>query len=487
MRYLILSLIAASCLNSLSQNQGNIWYFGDYAGVDFNSGYPVAITDGQFTNPPPQNHLEGTSVISDSSGNLLFYTDGLQVWNKNHQVMPNGNGLMGHASSTQSAIIVPAPEDPDRFFYIFTVGVAAAENVGDGLRFSKVDLCLDNGKGDIIDTDKNILLMDSVPERLAVTRHANGNDYWIMVHKHDSNEFWAYQLSAAGIVDTVVTAIGTIHNVNIASSTGQMKFSPNGARLAIGTNNVLEILDVFDFDKSTGIVSNHLDLYLPNADHANIYGIEFSPDNTKLYANGHSTTGALYSMFVQYDLTAGSLSDINNSMYIIYEDFVGQLGHNGLQLGPDNKIYLVSINDPGYLSVIANPNLSGAACDYTDLGVYLGGKEGFWTLPSIIANYDYSNTIEKCGSNSSISENDSVSMCKIFPNPAINNVTLEFSTPTSAEVSIKNSLGSEVQSMSLIDAYTLELDLSHFVAGYYFIELNFTSNNSRQVVNFCKL
>jgi hypothetical protein len=67
-----------------SQNQANIWYFGSFAGVDFNSGSPVSLSDGAMTTN------EGCATICDSEGELLFYTDGTKVYNKNHSIMPNG-------------------------------------------------------------------------------------------------------------------------------------------------------------------------------------------------------------------------------------------------------------------------------------------------------------------------------------------------------------------------------------------------------------
>src|SRR4030095_5377101 len=86
---------------SFSQNPTNIWYFGSNAGLDFNGGSPIAISNGQT------NTTEGTAVMCDASGNLLFYTDGITVWNKNHSVMSNGSGLHGGYSSSQSALIIP--------------------------------------------------------------------------------------------------------------------------------------------------------------------------------------------------------------------------------------------------------------------------------------------------------------------------------------------------------------------------------------------
>src|ERR1051326_8074473 len=89
--------------NSFSQKQTNSWHFGTLAGIDFNSGSPVAI------NASVLNTNEGCSSACDASGILLFYTDGVTVWDKTNTQMPNGNNLDGDASSTQSALVVPVP------------------------------------------------------------------------------------------------------------------------------------------------------------------------------------------------------------------------------------------------------------------------------------------------------------------------------------------------------------------------------------------
>lgn len=78
--------------NAYYPKQGNIWYFGDYAGIDFNGSTPVALTNSAlFT-------YDCASAISDPAGNLLFYSNGVTVWNKTHQVMNNGTGLLGNQS-----------------------------------------------------------------------------------------------------------------------------------------------------------------------------------------------------------------------------------------------------------------------------------------------------------------------------------------------------------------------------------------------------
>ena len=88
-----------------AQKEGNIWYFGSNAGIDFNTEIPTAITDGAMDTP------EGCATMCDNMGNILFYTNGVTVWNSEHEVMPNGDELFGNVSSTQSAIIIKKPVD----------------------------------------------------------------------------------------------------------------------------------------------------------------------------------------------------------------------------------------------------------------------------------------------------------------------------------------------------------------------------------------
>lgn len=91
----------------------NIWYFGGNAGLDFNGGAPVALTDGELYSS------EGSASIANTDGELMFYTNGERVWNKNHEIMLNGHDLTGHRSSVQSSLIVPKTSEPKYIFYIY--------------------------------------------------------------------------------------------------------------------------------------------------------------------------------------------------------------------------------------------------------------------------------------------------------------------------------------------------------------------------------
>ncbi|MCH8902447.1 MAG: gliding motility-associated C-terminal domain-containing protein [Bacteroidetes bacterium] len=351
------SLIFSTAL--FAQKENNIWYFGDEAGLDFNNNPPTALTNSSmFTQ-------EGCASIADKNGNLLFYTDGSTVWNRNHVPMPNGTGLLGDYTATQSAIIVPKPLS-SRYLYVFTV---PRFDTG-AIRYSLVDMTLDSCLGDVVAGQKNIFLVDSVTEKQTSVHHANGEHVWVITHLSSSDAFCAFLVTDTGVVKTpIFSNIGTYHVS--ASFAGHLKVSPNGKKLANGTNwNVREL---FDFDNSTGIVSNFINLDSTAA----TYGVAFSPDNSKLYMTRWS------SGFDQYDLLAGSPAAIIASKTSI---FTSGTALYSLQLAANGKIYASRYLQTS-LGVINDPNLLGAACNYVDLSQSLGAKQCRVGLPSFVQSY----------------------------------------------------------------------------------------------------
>jgi len=358
MKGFFLFIFLCAVQHSFPQKQNNIWYFGEYAGVTFNSGIPVALSNNpMFTN-------EGTSVICDDAGNLLFFTDGISVWNRNLQVMPNGTGLMGNISTTQSALIVPEPGNCN-IYYIFT---APAQDTTIPLYYNILNLSLDGGLGDI--SSKNIPLYGSVTERLTGTLQSNGVDYWVVSQAYGNNEFLAYSVTSSGVnTNPVISYSGPpINSANggVFDVLGYMKISSDGSKLCYANLYGNTYSQLFDFDNVTGIVSNNI----PLVDSMG-YGVEFSPDNTKLYI---STLDNPY-VIRQYNLSAGSPIAIQNSVTeIVYEKFNADstIAEDGgaLELGPDNKIYSDRV-EQDVLAVINEPNLSGMLCNFADTGVIL--------------------------------------------------------------------------------------------------------------------
>ena len=367
----IISILIFSTLFTSAQNEGNIWYFGENAGLDFNSGVPVALTDGQL------NTLEGCATISDNNGDLLFYTDGMTVYNKNHIVMPNGFGLLGHNSSTQSAIIVKKPGSTF-IYYIFTVD-GMSGNLGD-LNYSEVDISLDGGLGDV-NANKNILLVASTCEKITAIKHQNSSDFWVIVRLENSNTYHSYLLTSTGMnMIPVITNIGPIY----FDAIGYLKSSPNGSKIAAANYISGNTIDIFDFNNATGMLTNIITIN----NVLNPYGIEFSPDGNLLYA-GDISTGEIY----QYNLLAPNIENSQVSIGFVQQFSAGFEFSAACQLGPDNKIYIANIFAPN-LSVINNPNVLGIGCNFDPNGVNLGGKLSLAGLPTFYSSIFLSNTVD---------------------------------------------------------------------------------------------
>lgn len=363
-KYLIVLLLASSF--AFAQGEANIWYFGKNAGLDFNSGSPVALTDGQI------NTQEGCAVLSNAAGQLLFYTDGVTVYNRNHQIMVNGSGLMGHSSAAQSGTIIPMPGS-NNLFYVFTVDYQTHPN---GLRYSIIDLTMDNGLG-AITAVKNIPVLTPTTENVAVTKHGNGMDYWIITHGIGNNSFYAYQLTPSGLLPTpIVTNIGAPLLGSGFDGAGYMKVAPSGTKLAF--TSVTDFLKLYDFNNSTGVISNELTILTEPGE---LYGIEFSPNEQVLYV-----TNSLFGKLYQYNLSAANIPSSQVTLF-------SGLSPGALQIGPDGKIYL-AIYDQLKLGVINNPDIVGVGCNYQTLGVDLGGKMSRGGLPAFNQSFFFTPAIQ---------------------------------------------------------------------------------------------
>jgi hypothetical protein len=364
--YLLRAILLVLLPFSVSaQNENNQWHFGEYASLDFSSGSPVATTGSSlFT-------YDMTASVSDNTGSLLFYSNSVTVWNRNHVPMPNGTGLLGHTSGGTSCVAVKKPGSND-LYYLFTVDAFAGSN---GLRYSIIDMSLQSGFGDV--TVKNQLLLSPATEKIAVVKHCNGQDYWIVCHQWNSNAFNAYLLTSSGLSSTpVVTNIGSNHTggtLGTYNSIGQINFTEDGRKAVVAIYD-LNLFEVLNFNNSTGVFSNNYTI--TNYPHA--WGAEFSPDGNVLY-----TTQWNYSQVYQFDLQAGSAAAIQSSATLVGNATGPNSSYKAgyLDLGPDGKIYIAKF-ESYYLASVNNPNQLGSACGFIDNGVSLGTHRSYAGLPN---------------------------------------------------------------------------------------------------------
>ncbi|WP_250432801.1 T9SS type B sorting domain-containing protein [Hanstruepera flava] len=377
-KHILIAFLALISVTLTAQNQAANWAFGVRAGLNFNFGYPIPF-DGALIDTP-----EGCSSISDRLGNLLFYSDGITVWNKNNAVMLNGTGLQGDKSSTQSALIVPKPDD-DTIFYIFTVDDRGGAG---GLRYSEVNMALDGGLGGVTN-NKNVLLANPTTEKITAIESSDGRSIWVISHRWMSNEYIAYLVSDTGVNTTpVVSAVGSNHTGDINNTIGYLKASPNREKIASVVSYDLSETQIFDFDATTGVLSNPITISNYNSNNIGPYGCEFSPDSNLLYVTEIDRSSGT-SKVHQYDLTLNSQAAIINSDIIIGE-VDEELG--AVQQALDGRLY-IAIEGGQYLSVIANPNERGADSNFEFEGVHLGGNSSHFGLPPFIQSYFFATNV----------------------------------------------------------------------------------------------
>ncbi|HLP11057.1 MAG TPA: T9SS type A sorting domain-containing protein [Flavobacteriales bacterium] len=458
---LMLMLIALTCG---AQKQNNIWYFGNGAGMDFNEKCgPTVLTDGKI------DGYEGCASISDKvTGQLLFYTNSDSVWNQNHVAMPGGKLIHTGSTITQVAI-VPKPGSSTKY-YIITSEIQAFS--GEGLRFHEVDMTLNSGLGGLTFKD-SILYPTPVTEKITPIRHANGTDIWIIGHLYNSADFIAFLITASGIHTTpVVTTIGKIHyDITGIDPIGEMKASPDGTKIALVTLRHPDV-ELLDFDKTTGILSNLITLpengsYDLIGNGSGLYGTAFSPSGQFLYVSkwkmpvpGSPTPGLVF----QYDISSNDSATIQATRVNIFTSTSKSM--YGLQLAPNGKIY-VAHHLSNYLSVIDAPDNAGTACNYMDDGLYLGGKTCSWGLNNTL---DYTS----CETTTQLHETtNNKSETTIYPNPFEGNAVLEFNNEsnTSCTLTIYNCSGVVVNVINGITGNRVLVEGKSLSPGLYFFTI----------------
>ena len=362
--------------NCLAQQQAANWYFGSKAGIKFDAaGNVTAVTDGELSTG------EGCAALSDTNGNLQMYTDGVTVYNKLHQIMPNGTNLMGDSSTTQSATIVPKPGSSN-LFYVFTLDAFAGAN---GFRFSVVDMAANGGLG-AVTSEKNVLIYTPSSEKIAVVKHANNIDYWVVTHGWNNNAFNSYLLTSTGLSALpVISNVGVVITGETYNTWGYMKISPNGKKL-VACNSTINS-ELFDFNNTNGVISNLIILHQRTILDGFDYGSEFSSDSSKVYLTYINEISK--SQVVQFNLLS---NNIVASSQIIYENFQNVSLCTSLQMGPNGKIYVGMYS--ASLSIINNPNNLGVASNFTLNTVNLLGRSSQLGLPSFVSSFFYSPNIQ---------------------------------------------------------------------------------------------
>jgi hypothetical protein len=417
-----------------SQGEWNNWYFGWLAAMTFNFGNPVALNGSVMF----QNADAGTVSLSDSLGDLLFYSNGWNgVWNKNNVQMPNSNGLVGGWYGAQTVLAVPKVGDSGKY-YLFTVGDVTPPIVG--LHYSLIDMSLQGGLGDIVAGVKNIAIAsgDSAVDCVSSVRHRNNKDIWVVVRKRGPHsKYLSYLITASGISASPV--ISPTNLSKFMTRGGDLRISQDGTKLVCSDT----LTEICNFNDLTGVVTPR---FLINAPVAT--GAEFSVDTKYLYL---CTIGSTY---MQNDAKGWQfdMSYTDSSNFVQHQIQIGDGFASKLQLAPNWKIYCGADPVIDSLHCINNPSLPGLACNYQKNAVYLKAENN-GSLPQFIQRYKaYFHFIDICYPDTTRFTSD------IWPPP--DSIHWNFGDPASGAANFSN-LSTPSHLYSGIGTYTVELFVRH--------------------------
>jgi hypothetical protein len=368
---------SGSTLHQAAAQQGvsNLW-MGGYveAGVDTAlGGVDLNFISGDIVITTVDHGIDffrTSANITDSVGNLLFSTNGAYIANATGDTMLNGGGLSPSwytsiypdgLNLSQACMILPKPDAPG-LYYLFHGTLDDAPNSNAlFLYLTTIDMALDGGLGGVVSKNQ-VLIADTLNTgKITAVRHANGRDWWVFCHKLNTDTYYRLLVTPNGVSLDGTQAIGEIRPRDV----GQVCFSPDGSKFAYyyGANTDLE---VFDFDRCTGLLSNPVHITIDDSNFAG--GVAFSPNSRYLYV---SSSRVVY----QYDVEA---PDIETSMVQIaewdstYSPFPPFSTKFDLaQLAPDGQVYIATGNTTLRLHVIHNPNEPGLACNMEQHGVEL--------------------------------------------------------------------------------------------------------------------
>lgn len=382
---ILLLLFSKNLLGQYNTNENKVWAFSIFVGLDFNSGTALPFTTSMQAN-------EGCASVCNSAGGLLFYTEGVTVYNKLGAIMPSGLGIVpfGTSSTTQGVLIVPLPGSTT-IYYVFSIeysaGNISAPPIGK-FAYSIVDMSLDGGLGAV--TTAGIPIANNLSEKMIAIRGNNCN-IWVLTHSKDSAIFRAYEITSAGInLTPVVSSVGSFSGTD-SYSAGVMKISHDRLKLAVqcirANSSFVRGTELYDFNPTTGVVSNCRVLETVR----NGYGAEFSPDNSKLYSSEYSPG---FNYVAQYDISLPTTAAIVASKVTLSTAAIPTQAIIGdMKLAYDNKIYRISDDLPPYINrfidVINFPNNPGSSCGFVAKALNISPNWNVYGLPNTVWTVHY--------------------------------------------------------------------------------------------------
>lgn len=301
------------------------WLFGDSIWLDYRANPPVQKSGSRMF------ALESASVYSDTSGKLMLYSDGKNVWSSNHKIIVNGTGLNGDSSSSQGCLFIPQPGN-DSIVYLFTTDKQGLNN---GFCVSKIRINPNIDSSIVL--EKNVLLRARSCESISATKHANGIWTWVAVHDISGTGMNSFLITEEGVNMCGVYSEGGFNFIYDGfSCQSKSAFSNDGEIYAISAISASTV-ELLKFDNTNGIFKRFYGVYafVPTS-------VNFSKDNKYCYITERD--------FRIFRITA----KVNNANSELIDDHNDSFMIIGARFNPYNQL-MINIHDSFFLGRIDHP------------------------------------------------------------------------------------------------------------------------------------
>ncbi len=495
----IIMLILVSFNTAFSQIKGDyIWIAGEQKNYTEVGGYDAHIMDFNkdtmtvsYCNIPLGTDGNKASIC-DENGNLLFFTNGRAVMDANLSIITNGSDINdgewarrywpdpGYGfPGFQNIMILPDPKSPSGFYLIHKTPVynpPAKDSIE--IRYSYIENYVHNNTSEVTIKNKKFYKKnDLLGGFLTAIRHQNQKDWWIL-QPVLGEQIITFLLDDTGITLSKVQPSYQIFDMQKSSSSGTAKFSPDGTKYAL--YNYYDQLHIYDFDRSTGLISNHQKInVIPEGqiDRASYtFGsVEWSPNSRFIYTASnyllHQTDTweeNSEQKTVLIDTFNGTKDPFSTIFFLMVQ-------------GPDCKIYMCPKSGSFSIHVINKPDEKGEACDFVQNGIKLPNSHG-GSLPNFPRfRVD---EVEKCNPGISAVFGHQVYYRRplhVFPNPVRDILHFrDFSLPVESKMYLYDINGNAMMEKRLrSDQNPDALDISHLPAGRYNVEIYPIENAER--------
>jgi hypothetical protein len=455
--------------------RGLNWVTG-YSGnkVRFNGGISTSLGVNAF-----KYFIAGSSAISDTNGNLLFYSNGYDIFNGiTGIVIDAGDTLVpkdfytdqyGNSALSQSSMFLP--KDSTTFYFItpamsdsrFADCNALVNCYFDLLLYNVIDMNANGGLGKV--TKRMVPLMQNANLRktqMMACRHGNGKDWWLLKNEGDNADVHTFLFTQDSVFDKGVQVF-TQPNWGPWDIRGQSTFNNDGSMFASTSHGSSSgYIFIADFDRCHGILNNNRTIQMPwNSQHDPMdttimerlsVGLAFSPNNQFLYVISMSN-------IYQYDLQDNTWFQIVglDTTYAAFQNY------ETAYIGVDGKIYIGNwAGLSKQMSRIDNPDVKGVGCNFCPRCLRLDslGANAYVGTPPCMPNYGLgAKTCWPLATNQLSNLNEAL---EVYPNPS------------SSVFYFKNKHGKKKELFTMLGELLFtttkdEIDVSRYSKGVYYL------------------